>query len=72
MPLIPSMKSKNPLWATVIKIYARKLRSWPNKLENPTEEAALVVDTGYSFSHVVPFVAGRAIHSGAYRGLFGL
>ena len=51
----------------VCRTHSTDLSCYKNKVENPEEEAALVVDTGYSFSHIVPFVAGRAIHSAITR-----
>lgn len=43
------------------------LSCYKNKTEFPDENCCLVVDTGYSFTHVVPFVRGKRVKEAVKR-----
>ena len=47
---------------SVFRTTPADLACYKNRLENPKEPCCLVVDCGFSFTHVVPFVHGRRVN----------
>lgn len=43
------------------------LSCYKNKLQFPNEECCLVVDSGYSFTHIVPFIRGKRVKEAVKR-----
>ena len=43
------------------------LSCYKNKAQHPDEQCCLVVDTGYSFTHIVPFIRGKRVKNAVKR-----
>lgn len=54
-------------FASVLRTHAGDLSCYKNKTEQPAELCCLVVDTGYSFTHIVPFVRGKRVKEAIKR-----
>jgi len=52
---------------TVFRTTPADLACYKNRLENPKEPCCLVIDCGFSFTHVVPFVHGRRVNDAVRR-----
>eukprot|EP00095_Tigriopus_kingsejongensis_P000859 snap_masked-scaffold1668_size31705-processed-gene-0.0 protein:Tk00859 transcript:snap_masked-scaffold1668_size31705-processed-gene-0.0-mRNA-1 annotation:"actin-related protein 6" len=52
---------------SVFRTHPGDLACYKNKLEHPDEPCCLVVDAGYSFTHVVPYVDGKRIREAVKR-----
>ncbi|XP_076243806.1 actin-related protein 6 [Calliopsis andreniformis] len=52
---------------SLLRINATTLSSYQYKMENPTAKCCIVVDSGYSFTHVVPYVNDVKIKEGIRR-----
>ncbi len=51
----------------VLRTNPADLVCYKNKVEHPEEECCLVVDAGFSFTHIVPFVRGRRVTEAVIR-----
>ena len=51
-----------PRFKSVFRTTPADLACYKNRLEHPKEPCCLVVDCGFSFTHVVPFVHGRRVN----------
>lgn len=54
-------------FSSLLRTHAGDLSCYQNKLENPDQKCCLVVDSGFSFTHVVPYVLGRRVRGGVRR-----
>jgi len=52
---------------SVLRTHAGDLVTYKNKVEHPGEHCCLVVDAGFSFTHVVPYINGRQVKEAAAR-----
>merc|ERR1719481_1553078 len=51
----------------LLRTHAGDLACYQNKLDNSEEKCCLVIESGYSFTHIVPYVLGRRIRSSVKR-----
>lgn len=51
----------------LLRTHAGDLSCFQNKLENPEEKCCLVIESGYSFTHIVPYVLGKRVRSAVKR-----
>lgn len=54
-------------FSSLMLTHAGDLTCYQNKLENPSEKCCVVVDSGFSFTHVAPYVLGKRVRSGVRR-----
>ena len=52
---------------SVFRTNPADLACYKNKLDHPEEHCCLVIDTGFSFTHIVPFINGRRIKEAVKR-----
>lgn len=52
---------------SLLRTHAGDLSCYQNKLENPEEKCCLVIESGYSFTHVVPYVLGKRVRKAVKR-----
>ncbi len=52
---------------SVLRTNPADLACYADKLENPDQSCCLIVDCGFSFSHVAPFVNGRRVREAVLR-----
>ena len=43
------------------------LSCYKNKTQHPSEQCCLVVDSGYSFTHIIPYVNGKKVKEAVKR-----
>ena len=51
----------------IFRTYPGDLSCYKNKTEHLEEQACLVVDSGYSFTHIVPYVRGKRVREAVKR-----
>ncbi|TRY75044.1 hypothetical protein TCAL_07010 [Tigriopus californicus] len=51
----------------VFRTHPGDLTCYKNKMEHPEEPCCLVVDSGYSFTHIVPYVDGKRVRNATKR-----
>jgi len=51
----------------LFRTHAGDLACYQNKLDCPEEKCCLVIESGYSFTHIVPYVLGRRIRNSVKR-----
>ena len=54
-------------FASILRTNPGDLSSYYNKQQFPNEECCLVVDSGYSFTHIVPYIHGRRVKDAVMR-----
>ena len=52
---------------SLLRTHGGDLVCYQNKLDHPDMKCCLVVDTGFSFSHVAPYVLGKRVRSAVRR-----
>jgi len=52
---------------SLLRTHPGDLSCYQNKLENPEEKCCLVIDSGYSFTHIVPYVLGKRVRNAVKR-----
>lgn len=54
-------------FASILRTNPGDLSCYNNKQQFPSEECCLVVDSGYSFTHIVPYIHGRRLKEAVIR-----
>jgi len=52
---------------SLLRTHAGDLSCYKNKMEFPEEKCCLVIDSGFSFTHIVPYVLGRRVRGSVKR-----
>jgi actin-related protein 6 len=54
-------------FSSILRTNPGDLSCYNNKQEFPNEECCLVVDSGYSFTHIIPYIHGRRLKDAVVR-----
>jgi len=52
---------------SLLRTHTGDLTTYQNKQDNPEEKCCLVVESGYSFTHIVPYVLGKRVRNAVKR-----
>jgi len=52
---------------SLLRTHTGDLTCYQNKLENEEEKCCLVIESGYSFTHIVPYVLGKRVREAVKR-----